>query len=272
MMPIQTSLHSPVPGATLRAMADQPGESLYRAIGDELEQLLADIDLAGLDPAGKRSAATLAALALATIFQFAENLPDRRAAEATRTRPDWRYALRLARTHPGLDHRSLCEFRRQLWHEPAARQTFQQVLDRLVGADLLSGADRQPLIAGEVLATVCRVNRLGQLIEAMRMLLEAMAAVEPEALRTITLPHWYERYGRIQAERDLPKSQEEQTALAQAIGGDALYLLEVVAKASADLGSLPEARVLQQMWLLQFDQAEHQIQWHTPVCALCSVL
>ncbi len=97
-----------------------------------------------------------------TIFQFAENLPDRRAAEAIRTRPDWKYALHLARTYPGLDHRLLCEFRRRLWREPAAQQVFQQVLDRLAETDLLSGADRQPITASEVLAAVCRVSRLEQ--------------------------------------------------------------------------------------------------------------
>ncbi len=269
---IPTRLFPPVPSDISHGMEAMPGESVYLAVGDEIEQLLAGLELARLDPSGMRPASSLEVLVLVTIFQFAENLPDRRAAEATRTRPDWKYALRLAQTYPGLDYRSLCEFRRLLLHEPAARQAFQQVLDRLAETDLLSGADEQATTASEVLEAVCRVSRLEQLIEAMRMMLEAMAAFEPEALRTIILPHWYDRYSHIQASRDLPKSKEEQTELAQAVGEDVLYLFKAITGADTDLVSLPEARVLQQVWLLQFDRTERLIQWHTPACASCSLL
>jgi Transposase domain (DUF772) len=269
MMPTQVSLFPPIPNDTVHAVKAMPGKGVYLTIGDQFEQLLADIAPARLDPSGMQSASTLAVLALVTIFQFAENLPDRRAAEATRTRPDWKYALHLAQTYPGLEHYQLCEFRRPLLRDSAAQHVLQQVLDRLAETDLLSGVDRQQIVAAEVLAAVCRVSRLEQLIEAMRMVLEAMAAFEPESLRTITLPHWYERYSQMQAARDLPKSKEEQTSLARAIGADARYLLEAIARAGDDLNSLPETRVLQQVWLLQFDQSERQIQWHMPGCASC---
>ncbi len=266
---IQAHLFPPVSGNTKRVMETMPSDRIYLAAGDEMEQLLAGIELARLDPSGMGSASSLEVLALVTIFQFAENLPDRQAAEAIRTRPDWKQALRLARTYPGLDHCRLCEFRQMLWREPAAQQVFQQVLDRVAETDVLSGADRQSLTTGEVLAAVCRVSRLEQLIEAMRMMLEAIAAFEPELLRTITLPHWYGRYSQMQATRNLPKSKDEQTLLAQAIGTDATYLLEAIAGAGAGLISMPETRVLQQVWLRQFDQSEHSLQWRTPVCASC---
>ncbi len=243
-----------------------PGTNAYLTIGDEVERLLANIELVRLDPSGRQSASTLEALALVTIFQFAENLPDRRAAEATRIRQDWKYALHLARTYLRLDHHLLFEFRQILCREPAARQVFQQVLDRLAETDLLRGTDRQLLTAGEVLAAVGRVSCLEQLIEAICMVLEAIAAFEPESLRTIALPHWYERYSQRQAVRDLPRSKEEQTSLAQAIGADALYLLKAMTRAGDDLISLPETRVLQQECHLQFDQSEHQIRWRTAVC------
>jgi hypothetical protein len=81
------------------------------------------------------------------------------------------------------------------------------------------------------------------------MALETLAAVEPDQLRMITLPHWYERYGRMQATRALPRSLEEQTALAQAIGADAAYLLEAVARTTDGLTSLPELQALHQIWL-----------------------
>src|SRR3954469_16027661 len=49
-------------------------------------------------------------LALVTLLQFREDLPDRRAAEAVRARIDWKYLLGLDLTDPGFDHSVLCEF------------------------------------------------------------------------------------------------------------------------------------------------------------------
>jgi transposase len=269
MMPTQVSLFPPVLGDPIRAAEAVSGKGIYVTIGDQIEQLLADVELARLDPAGVQSSSTLAVLALVTVFQFAEGLPDRQAAEATRTRPHWKYALHLTRTYPGLDHRLLCKFRQTLLCDRVAQQVLQHVLDRLAGTDLLSGADRRSITVGEVLAAVCRVSRLEQLIETMHMVLEAVAAVEPESLRTITLPHWYERYSQMQVARDLPRSKEDQISWARAIGADAAYLLEAIAGTGNKLISLPEARSLQQVWACQFESAESPPHWHTPVCAAC---
>ncbi len=268
-MSTPSNLLPPLPYDTSCAVEALPGKSIYLTIGDEINRLLADIDLGRLDPSGMRSTSTLEVLALVTIFQFIESLPDHQAVEATRTRSDWKYALHLARTYPGFDHRLLCEFRRSLLRDRAAQQVFQQVLERLAENDLWHGADRQSITAAEVLAAVCRVSRLEQLLEAMLMVLEAMAAVEPELLWTIARPHWYERYSQIQTARHLPKSKEEQIALAQAIGADAEYVLAAIARASDDLMALPETRSLQQVLFQQFGPAEPLIQWHTPVCTSC---
>nr|WP_166682346.1 transposase [Streptomyces sp. 846.5] len=45
------------------------------------------------------------------MLQFAENLSDRAAANAVRTRIDWKCALGLELNDPGFDHSVLCEFR-----------------------------------------------------------------------------------------------------------------------------------------------------------------
>ncbi len=271
-MSVQVSVFPALPNDPVHVAEAVPGKGVYFAIGDQLEQLLADLELARLDPSGLRSASTLEVLALVTIFQFAENLPDRRAVEATRTRPDWKYALQLTQTHPGLYHYQLCDFRQPLLRDPVAQYVFQQLLDRLAEANLLIGAGGQHIASAEVLAAVCRVSRLEQLIEAMRMALEALAACEPEWLRTITLPHWYERYSRMQVTHVLPKSKEEQVLLAQAIGADVTYLLEAIARAGDNLIPVPETRALQRARFLQFEPAGHQIQWRTPVCAACCLL
>jgi transposase len=53
-------------------------------------------------------------LAVATVLQFAEGLSDRQAADAVRSRIDWKYALALELSDPGFDHTVLSEFRARL--------------------------------------------------------------------------------------------------------------------------------------------------------------
>ena len=53
-------------------------------------------------------------LALVTLLQFAENLSDRQAADAARSRIDWKYLLGLELADPGFDASVLSEFRSRL--------------------------------------------------------------------------------------------------------------------------------------------------------------
>jgi transposase len=48
------------------------------------------------------------------VLQFVEGLTDRQAADAVRSRLDWKYALSLDLTDPGFAHTVLSEFRTRL--------------------------------------------------------------------------------------------------------------------------------------------------------------
>ncbi|MBN1668140.1 MAG: transposase [Anaerolineales bacterium] len=50
-------------------------------------------------------------------MQYMENLPDRQAAEAVRSRIDWKYMPGLSLSDPGFDHSILSEFRMRLVEE-----------------------------------------------------------------------------------------------------------------------------------------------------------
>jgi transposase len=63
-----------------------------------------------------------------TLLQFAENLSDRRAADAVRGRIDWKYLLGLEPTDPGFDASVLSEFRGRL----VAGGAEEQLLDTLL--------------------------------------------------------------------------------------------------------------------------------------------
>ncbi len=225
---------------------------LYLIVGDHLPQILTEIDLSQLGPFEKASDWTLALCSLVTVLQYVENLPDRRAAEASRIRADWKYILRLPHAYPGFDHRLLHDYRQHLLRRPQSHAVFQQLLDRLADTGLWESIGQKYVQVADVLETVCIVSELERLIEALYMALEAVASVEPEWLLAITPPHWYERYHRVPWMRVLPRSRAEQVALTEAVGVDARYLLDALHSVHEQLASLPEVQALQQVWQQQF--------------------
>ena len=81
----------PVPEETARvARLAFPRGNRYMRLRDELDSIYADASFATLFPRRGQPAASPWRLALATVFQFAEGLSDREAAEAVRSRIDWK--------------------------------------------------------------------------------------------------------------------------------------------------------------------------------------
>jgi transposase len=75
----------------------------YRLLRDELGMVYTDEQFAALYPSTGQSAASPWRLALVLIMQFMENYTDRQAAEAVRSRIDWKYVLSLELTDLGFD-------------------------------------------------------------------------------------------------------------------------------------------------------------------------
>ena len=98
-------------------------------VRDRLGQWLEDEQFAAAFGDRGRPGWSPSRLALVTILQREENLADRAAAEAVRTRIDWRYLLGLPLDDPGFDHTVLPEFRNKV-----ADAGLEQVpLDALLG-------------------------------------------------------------------------------------------------------------------------------------------
>lgn len=72
-------------------------------------------------------------------MQFLENLTDRQAAEAVRSRIDWKYILGLTLDNPGFDYSILCEFRQRLLEGKTEAILLEKLLDRCEELDLLKG-------------------------------------------------------------------------------------------------------------------------------------
>ena len=88
----------PVPEATAQvARAAFPKGNLYMQMRDQLGSIYTDDLFADLYPPEGQPTISPWRLALVTVLQFAENLSDRQAAEAVRSRIDWKYALVCSR-------------------------------------------------------------------------------------------------------------------------------------------------------------------------------
>jgi transposase len=247
-----------VPAETVRvARAAFPKGSPYLRLRDALGTVYADADFAALFPARGRSAAAPWRLALVTVFQFAEGLSDRQAAEAVRGRVDWKYALGLALEDPGFDHSVLCEFRARLVAGGAEATLLDGLLARCRAAGLVRARGRQRTDSTHVLAAVRALNRLELAGETLRAALAALAAAAPAWLQAGAPPAWAERYGpRFGGGRwaGRPQAAAAQAALLGEIGADGFRLLAAAydPAAPAWLREVPAVEALRRVWVQRF--------------------
>lgn len=237
--------------------------SIYLTIGDQLGPLFEAVDFAPLYAADGQPALSPNLLALVTLFQFMENLPDREAADAVRSRIDWKYALHLALDDQGFDASVLSEFRQRLAQHEMAQALFEHLLQRLQALGLLQKGGQQRTDATAVLAATQLLNRVQLVAETLRLALEALADYRPEWLRQIALAHWYERYSLVLTGFRLPRTKAKQEALALDIGRDGFHLLAAVRQPDAPslAASLPAVQVLAQVWQQQFEAHDDGPHW-----------
>src|SRR3954454_20293390 len=240
----------PIPEATRRvAQAAFPKGTLAMRLADRLGAIYRDEQFAALFPVRGQPALSPARLALVTVLQFVEGLPDRQAADAVRGRIDGKYALGLELTDPGFDRTVLSEFRLRLVDGEAALLLLDTLLARVRELKLLKRRGRQRTDSTHVLAAVRTLNRLERVGETLRAALNELAAVAPDWLQALAPAAWYERYGERVENYDLPKSEAERQELALVVGADGRQLLRTLEAAERpELGALPAVRTLRRGW------------------------
>ena len=148
-MSLKPSLIEAVPSETIRvARAAFPKGNLYLAMRDELGVLFEDADFAELFPRRGQPAFAPWRLALITVMQFLENLSDRQAAEAVRSRIDWKYALGLELTDSGFDYSVLSGFRERLADGDRQTLLLDRILELLREKKLLKARGKQRTDSG----------------------------------------------------------------------------------------------------------------------------
>jgi transposase len=257
-MSLKSAPIQPIPDETARVAraAFRKGSPLLE-LRDELGAVFADADFADLFSKRGQPGLPPWRLALITLLQFRENLPDRRAAEAVRARIDWKYLLGLELTDPGFDHSVLCEFRARLLEGSAEERLLHKLLDACHARGLLKARGRQRTDATHVLASIRVLNRLELLGETLRAALNELATVAPGWLRELASKDWYKRYGRRIEDGRLPRAAAERETYARTVGEDGFMLLDRLDRpeTAAELRQLPKVEMLRQVWQRHFTRA-----------------
>ena len=155
-----------------------PPTNPYRVIGEHLADLLDDADFADLYDTRGRYAVSPALLAMVTLFQFLEDIPDREAAAQVVVRLDWKYALHLPLSDRGFDFSCLCYFRKRLLAHQREAQVFDTILAKVRGLGLLKKRGTQRTDALAVLGAVRQLSALETVTETLRLGVRALAGTD----------------------------------------------------------------------------------------------
>ena len=175
------------------ARAAFPRGNLYMPVADRLGTLSHDTQFAALFPTRGQPAEAPARLALATVLPLAAGLSDRQAAEAVRSRIDWKYVLGLDLTDPGFHHTVRSAFRPRLVAGEAEHLLLDTLLTLARTQGLLKTRGRQRTDSTHVLAAMRVLNRLERVGETLRAALHSLAVVAPAWGEALAPPEWYER-------------------------------------------------------------------------------
>lgn len=246
------------------AQAIFPEGSVYLRLFDTFGTLFEDTDFSALFPQDGQPAEAPFRLMLVLILQFIENLTDRQAAEAVRTRIDWKYLLCLSLTDGGFHYSILSEFRTRLIQGKMEQVVFEKLLTLFREKDLLKGHHQQRTDSTHILGAIRAINRVELVGETMRRVLNTVAIAAPDWLRGISQPDWIDRYENRFEDARLPKSATEREVLAEQVGADGQILFDAVLGQTAPgwLRELPVMKTFWRVWMQNFTWREDgRLRW-----------
>ncbi len=244
-----------IPAATARvAKAAFPKNNRIMTLRDAFGTIYKDEDFKGLFSSTGQPALTPWRLALVTIFQFLEGLSDREAADAVRSRIDWKYALGLELDDPGFNFSVLSEFRDRLIEGEAEHILLDKLLEHFQAQGLLKAGGKQRSDATHILAQVRALNRSECIMESLRAALNVIATADPAWLKAWVPKTWFERYSLRVEESRLVKEKHARVDYLEQVGRDGFELLQrtYTTTSHSYLADLPIIDILRQVWLHHF--------------------
>jgi len=254
-MTLKASACIEIPVETVRVAkaAFVKGNAVMR-MRDELGTIYTEDEFKDLFPTRGQPAQSPAILALVIVLQFAEGLTDRQAADAVRSRIDWKYALGLELTDAGFDYSILSEFRGRLIAGQAEDRLLNAILKAFQTRGLLKAGGRQRTDSTHVLAAIRKLNRLERVGETLRQALNELSQLMPGWVKSIVPADWYPRYAHRFDSMHLPESPTAREELLQRIGEDGRFLLEQVYARDTPvlIRSAHAVEILRRVWIQQY--------------------
>ncbi len=252
-MSLQWQLRREVPADTAQVgRAILRPENTFRQIGDRFNDLFPDeVEFARLyEPTGRGAIPPLL-LALVTVFQMLEKVPDRLAAELVVSRIDWKYALHLPLTYTGFHFGDLYAFRQRLLDHGQERLVFEQLLQRLKALGLIKRRGKMRTDATQILGVVEHLSQLELLTESVRLALRATTQIAPAWVAQYLPAAFCEAYELRQSDYGLSQAEVRRKLLKA--GQDGFWFLaQIEQSAPAPVPTLAEVVTLRTVLAQQF--------------------
>ncbi len=231
----------------------RPGK-LYREIGDRFDEFCPDEKEFALlyEPTGRGAIAPLL-VALVTIFQMMERVPDRQAAELVVSRLDWKYALHLPLLYAGFHFTDLYAFRVRLVAHGKERLVFDQILAKLKALGLFKPRGKMRTDSTHLLGVVQRLSQLELISECLRVALRAVSLVAGSWVESCLPPAFCESYEERESLFGM-SDEKVKKRLTQVAKDASWFLAQVDGSAPTEAKELPEVGTLRTVLSQQFPQ------------------
>jgi transposase len=240
-----------------------PEDNVYRLAGDEANEVLQLGDFNGMYSVVGRGAVHPFILALVTMFQFAENVPDRVAAEWAVVRIDWKYALHVPLGYQGFHHSTLSNFRKRLVEHGQERLVFDQVLGWVQRHGFLKRHGKQRTDSTHIIGCVARLSRLELVWETIRVALGALQE-RCSAWYAQDIPAVFDEMYRAR-QSDWRLSAEAMAAEMQKAGTDGYWLLDLITeRGPSSARTLPEVALLEEVLSQQYERQAGPVRVRKP--------
>lgn len=243
--------HSEIP-ADIKELGQTllPETNVYRLIGDKLADLVKDSDFVDLYDELGGPALSPSMLAMVTVFQMLEKLPDRQASEAVVLRIDWKYALHLPLDYTGFAYTNLSHFRARLLAHQAEYRVFDQLLKKLTEMGFIRSRGKQRTDSSHVLGLVAKLSRLELVSETLRVTLHAIQRRSAEWVQGHIPVALQDQY--LLRRSDYQLSQSEVAHQLEQTGADGWWLLQQLTPTPDEFAEVHEIETLRRVWQQQY--------------------
>lgn len=222
--------------------------------------MIGDDDFAAMYAEEGRPGVNPVILALVTVFQFLEKLPDRMAAQMAVMRLDWKYALRQELDWQGFHYADLCNFRKRLLRYQREQYLFEWVVDYLRAHGYIAAGGMQRTDSTHILGAVRSLSTADLVRETLYVTLRALISTDaPWTLRYLPAS-FVETY--VPRQHLDWKGKTELTEQLQRMAQDGEWLLEQVKRfGTPALQGLSEVQTLRQVLNEQFHASRDTVQY-----------